>query len=572
MKLSDYIVSFFVEKGITDVFGYPGGMVTHLMDSFHIQRERINAHLCYHEQGAAFAACGYAQTRMLPGVAYATSGPGATNLVTGIAHAYFDSCPCIFITGQVNTYEGKGDLPLRQRGFQEMEVLSLVSDITKYCVQVTDATAIRYELEKAYAIAMEGRKGPVLLDIPMDVQRTNIDASSLCSYEGNASSQMEADEVTRKIYKALSKAERPCILVGAGVSASGVGSHFRQWVNEIKVPVISSMPAVDILPNSPYYYGFIGAYGARHANMIIAKSDLIISLGSRLDLRQTGVDTTHFAVNAQLLRIDIDEHEFSKKVKPDEEDLLIDLQNLMPTLTKVKYRLDDSFDTSRWINICNELKVALHHMDDKLPNTIVNCVSKLIDSDAIVTTDVGQNQVWVAQSFVPNGQRILFSSSFGAMGYSLPAAIGAYYGSGGKKIIAFCGDGGLQMNIQELQVIARERIPVKIILLNNSSLGMIRHFQEMYFKCAFVQTKKELGYTVPNFGAISQAYEIPYARCTGIDDVNDIKPFLDDNEPAFIEIFFESDTYVFPKLAMNKVPYDQEPELERKLFDYLMNL
>ena len=570
MKVSDYIVSFFIERGITDVFGYPGGMVTHLMDSLSKYSDKISAHVNYHEQGSAFAACGYAQASLKPGVAYATSGPGATNLVTGIANAYFDSIPTIFITGQVNTYESKGNFPLRQKGFQEMDVVAVTSSITKYCVQITDSKDVRYHLEKAYHMSLSGRPGPVLLDIPMNIQRADINLEESPRFENLRSDDLSyLQKILCEIEAALEKAKRPCILVGAGVQSGNVQEEFAAWIEKIKVPVVSSMLAVDILPLSQYYYGFVGAYGSRCANFILAKSDLIISLGTRMDLRQTGANTDKFAVNARLIRIDIDSNELSNKVKVHEESYISNLKDLQPLLTQS--RRDCPLSYSDWIVTCNEMKNKLENIDDLEPNRIVQKLSGLIDADTIITTDVGQNQVWVAQSFIARGQRILFSGGHGAMGYSLPAAIGAHYGSG-KKIVAFTGDGGLQMNIQELQFIAREQLPITIILLNNSSLGMIRHFQEMYFDKNYVQTKKQGGYTTPDFGEIASAYGILYYKSFGVSNIEKLDSLFSCVGPSLIEVVMEDDTYVFPKLAMGKLNQDQDPELNRELYEYLSDL
>ncbi len=222
MKASDYIVSFFIEKGITDVFGYPGGMVTHLMDSFDKYSNEISAHVNYHEQASAFCACGYAQVSNKPGVAYATSGPGATNLITGIADAFFDSIPTIFITGQVNTYESKCDLKVRQKGFQETDIVAIVSPITKYAKLIENAEDLKYELEKAYFISMEGRPGPVLLDIPMNIQRADIIVEELKSYIEVESLKEEIDENIEKVFEVLNNAKRPLILAGAGINTANV--------------------------------------------------------------------------------------------------------------------------------------------------------------------------------------------------------------------------------------------------------------------------------------------------------------------------------------------------------------
>ncbi|MBE6023222.1 MAG: thiamine pyrophosphate-binding protein [Cellulosilyticum sp.] len=570
MKISDYIVSFLIEKGITDVFGYPGGMVTHLMDSFEKYKKKISAHVNYHEQAAAFCACGYGQVANKPGIAYATSGPGATNLITGIANAYFDSAPCIFITGQVNTYEAKGDLEVRQKGFQETDIVSIVKSITKYAVQVTKAEDIRYELEKAFHISMEGRPGPVLLDIPMNIQRADVIPEELTPYI--CSSELQTNEhAVDIILKELQSAKKPVILGGHGVAISGLIQEFRTFVNLVGVPVVTSMTGKEIIAtDNEYNFGFIGAYGDRYANFIISNSDLIISIGSRLDCRQTGNNLDIFAVGAKIIRIDIDEKEIEHKIKEDEINIISNLKDLLPKLTEEQFAIKDQYVT--WLEKCKKVREKLETIDVQDETKVIKKLARLLPEETVITTDVGQNQVWVAQALhIKNKQRVLFSGGHGAMGYSLPAAIGAYYASH-KPVICFNGDGGLQMNIQELQFIARENLPIKIILLNNNSLGMIRHFQEMYFDSKFVQTKKEYGYTTPNFEAIANAYGIDYLKIESVEEIENCREVLENNKSCFIEVCLSDTTYVFPKLAMGRPIFDQEPLLERELLDELMEM
>ncbi len=569
MKLSDYIVSFLVEKKITDVFGYPGGMVTHLMDSFDKYKDQISAHTAYHEQGAAFCACGYGQISHMPGVAYATSGPGATNLITGIANAYFDSIPCIFITGQVNTYESKGCLKVRQKGFQEMDVVSVVNSITKYAIQVTQAEDIRYELEKAFSISMSDRPGPVLLDIPMNIQRAEIDPETLVGYShsGNCICSYESKDI---VFHALLQAKRPLIIAGAGVSNSGSKKVFQDLIDKLRIPVVTSMIGIDCISHeSPYNFGFIGAYGHRYANFAIAKSDLIISIGSRLDCRQTGSNKDIFAQSAKIIRIDIDAGETTNQIKKDDTVLICDIREFIPAIINdPRFRFDNRYE--HWLNQCRELKDKLKCIDNEPSNAIVREISKYVPGEVVITTDVGQNQVWVAQDFVvKSNQRVLFSGGHGAMGYSLPAAIGAYYASR-KPVICFTGDGGLQMNIQELQFIVREGIPIKIILMNNHSLGMIRHFQEMYFDSNSMQTTVDKGYTVPDFNKIAEAYGIETYTVKNMNEIPQLETVFQNATPAFIHVICNDKTYVYPKLAMNKPIHDQEPLMDRNLFDKLL--
>lgn len=574
MKLSDYIVTFFIEKKITNVFGYPGGMVTHLMDSFNKYKDTIIAHVNYHEQGAAFCACGYAQISNKPGVAYATSGPGATNLITGIANAYFDSIPCIFITGQVNTYEAKGDTSARQKGFQETDIVTIVKPITKYAVKIHNENNIKYELEKAFFISCNGRPGPVLIDIPMNIQRADINPDNLKSYKVKSHGQTSCyyDSVKNTILEMLKNSKRPVILAGNGVNTANIRNKFRDFVDLIGIPVVTSMIGRDVLPNDALNnFGFIGAYGHRCANFIISNSDLIISFGSRIDCRQTGSNLKVFAENAKIIRLDIDKGELTNKIKDDEISFLVDLKKIISIFNTEEFNIKNNY--LRWINACNKIQEELKGIGGlQYENQIIKEFSDKVPDKFIITTDVGQNQVWVAQSFVmKKNQRMIFSGGHGAMGYSLPAAIGAYYGSK-KNVICFNGDGGLQMNIQELQFIAREEIPIKIVLLNNNSLGMIRHFQEMYFDSNFVQTKKGWGYTTPDFQKVVLAYGLRYESINSIEEVSKCSNMLEDNKPCFIEINLSDTTYLYPKLAMGRPIHDQDPLLERSLFNRLIEI
>lgn len=570
MKVSDYIVEFFIEKNITDVFGYPGGMVTHLMDSFNKYHDKINAHINYHEQASSFCACGYAQMKNIPGVAYATSGPGATNLLTGIANAYFDSIPTIFLTGQVNTYESKKDMGLRQKGFQETDIVEMAKPVTKYAKYISDAKAIKYELEKAYQISMEGRKGPVLLDIPMNVFRAEVDIDTLNSYEPQIEKKLDENNIDI-IYLELLKAKRPLIIAGAGIDTSGFNTEFKKLVEKLGIPVVTSMIAIDLQNNdSKYNFGFIGAYGHRYANFLIEKSDLIITMGSRLDCRQTGSSKEFFARNAKILRIDIDEKEFENQIKPDEIHITEDIgQVIRKMLEDTRFSLQGRY--SKWLEKCKMLKEKLDKVDNEEGNKIVRKLSDVIEKNATITTDVGQNQVWVSQSFkVKDGQRVLYSGGLGSMGYSLPAAIGAYYAKK-NKVICFAGDGGFQMNIQELQFIVREKIPIKIIIFNNHSLGMIRHFQEMYFESCFMQTTAKTGYSVPDFCKVASGYGIESLQVDNVDNkIDEIQNAIANDKPMLIQINMSDSTYIYPKLAVNQPIYNQEPQLDEKLVKELL--
>lgn len=573
MKASDYIVEYLISKKVTDVFGYPGGMVTHLMDSFYKYSDRIKTHVTYHEQGAAMAACGFAQASGNIGVAYATSGPGATNLITGICNAFFDSIPTLFITGNVNTFEAKGDLKVRQRGFQETDIVGMVKNVTKYAGQIKDVDELRWALDYAFHIANSGRKGPVLLDIPMNIFRAEINPSLMKEYI--AKTEIETTPihtVISSINNELKQADRPVLLLGSGVKSCSDRNMPLRAARTLGIPVVTSMIAVDVLGDEPLCYGFVGAYGHRAANFIVSKSDLVISIGSRMDIRQIGMKRDRFAPKARIIRIDIDASELEYRVHDDEISFVCDAEQLF------KYLLENNETNFKnyeaWNKICEEIRYLLNQEDEKkdiqMANFFMHEISKHFVKDAYITTDVGQSQVWTAQSMIiKSDQKMLFSGGHGAMGYSLPASIGCYWGSG-RLVYSINGDGGFQMNMQEMQVIVRENIPVKIIVFNNYALGMIRHFQEMYFNGRYAQTVKNGGYVTPDFEGLAKAYGLPY-YC--IENENDIKEeTFNGLFPAFIEVKLPVDTYVVPKLEFGKPNHDQEPLIDRKVFEYLEKL
>lgn len=568
MKVSDYIVEFLIKEGVKDVFGYPGGMVAHLMDSFDKYKTQIAVHTNYHEQASAFAANGYAQASGKVGVAYSSSGPGATNMITGICNAYFDSIPTLFLTGQVNVYEAKGNLPIRQRGFQETEIIPIVKSVTKYCAYVGREEDIRYELEKAFYYALEGRRGPVLLDIPMNVQRMKIEPEQLRSFSTEFVKPKAGIDVGL-VVDALKNAERPVLLVGAGTKSQKARRFVNELVKKWEIPVVSSMVAIDVVPaTEEMNFGFLGAYGSRTANFIVAKSDLVISIGSRLDVRQVGGKRENFAPNAQLIRIDIDEGELAYRVNDREMHICAEAEEILSRLYEAC--IDFKHDMCKWVTVCKQIKEELDGIDDKAPNVAIKKIGRMIPADYSITTDVGQNQVWIAQSFeVKSGQNVFFSGGLGSMGYSLPAAIGVYYGSR-RPVVSFNGDGGLQMNIQELQFVAREKLPIAIVVLNNHALGMIRHFQEMYFDSNYTQTVDGNGYEAPVFGKIAEAYGIKYRKIDITGDIDD--SLFNITEPVLLEVCFNGDTHVLPKLEFGKPNQDQEPLLNRDIYERLMKL
>lgn len=530
MKVTDYIIDFLIGKGVTDIFGYPGGVICHLMDSA-TKFSKMKTHTNYNEQGSAFAACGYAQASGKLGVAYSTSGPGATNLVTGIANAYYDSIPTLFLTGQVDTYAEKGDYPVRQRGFQETDVVSITQSITKYAVRVDDVNQIKYCLEKAYAIAFEDNPGPVLLDLPADVQRANVDIDSLEGYEPESKELSYPNDISA-ITDAIALAKRPLFLVGNGVKLTFTSEYVKGIAERLGIPCIFTMPAFDVFPsNHPLNYGFLGGNGHKYANMIAAKSDLIITIGSRMCIRQIGLAREKFAPEAKLIRIDIDKESMNYKVHEDEVAISADLKSFLPQWSKVVKSFNDY---SSWKEECDSIKSENNQSADAFDAKLLKHFSRLVPADYDVTLDVGLNQLLCANHFeVKEGQHVFMSAGHGAMGYSLPAAIGVST-SVNKSVISFCGDGGLMMNVQELQYLKREQLPIKIVCINNGALGMIKAFQERNFNKNYINTTLESGYMTVDLQKLAVAFDIPYTRVSSECELEKVN--LSSNGPAFIEL------------------------------------
>ena len=568
LKGSDYIVEHLIENGVKDIFGYPGGMVTHLMDSLSKYSDKIATHINYHEQASSFAACGYSQITETPSVVFATSGPGATNLITGIANAYFDSIPVIFITGQVNTTEKKDGLLVRQRGFQETDIVSIAKPVTKTSIYVSSIEILPESLDLAFEIAMSGRKGPVLLDIPMNIQREIIEFDKIKTKASNYKEVSDSAIKLDELITCIKNSKRPCFVIGAGASSKQSKKEIKALSKIINIPIITTLMAVDLLETSDNLnFGFLGAYGARSANFILAKADLVVTIGARLDIRQVGARRSEFAPQAKLVRIDIDAGEFTYKVKEDEIQIAASSEFALEYLTN---NLKDYKCNDDWLNTCKTLKTKLEIDEISSAEQYIRKISSFIKDDVVITTDVGQNQIWVAQYYnIKNNDKMLFSGGHGAMGYSLPAAVGAHYATG-SRVICFAGDGGFQMNIQELAYIATEQLPITIIVLNNNALGMIRHFQEVFFDKNYAYTVNDNGYSSPNFTNIAKGYGIESYSVNNIEEIN--SDWFNLNKPIVIELCFEEETYIFPRLKFGNPTHDQEPFMPRELINELMDL
>lgn len=577
MKVADYIIDFLSAQKVNHIFYLIGGAIAHLVDST-IDHKNVSCITMHHEQGAAFAAEGYARCNGKLGVAMATSGPGATNLITGIGSCFFDSVPCLFITGQVNTYEYKFDLPVRQVGFQETDIVTIVSSIVKGARLVIKPEDIRRDLEWAVHLAQSGRPGPVLLDIPMNIQRAEVDPDLLQPFVADitADDKVLSTIPFDEIIKCLQEAKRPVVLVGGGVRSANACNELFAFIDKTNIPVVTSLMGTDAFSHThTSYVGMIGTYGHRSANIVLANADFLLVLGSRLDTRQTGTQPKTFARAATIVHVDIDKEELNRSVKA-KYTIQMHLKDFLQKINSYIDAGSEIFVPNEWLNYIKKCKQKFNifpiaHIGQEIdPCELINILSKKVNNDAVITVDVGQHQMWVAQFFeLQRDQRMLISGGMGAMGFALPAAIGAAFAEPKRQILVIVGDGGFQINIQELQTIVRNNLNIKIIVLNNQSLGMVRQFQDIYFNSRTEGTLA--GYNNPNFIKIADAYGITGIRLQMHKDIEEkLNQFLVQPTYSILEVALSSNTCVEPKLIVNDPIEDQDPKLSRNELKEMM--
>ncbi len=565
MKASDYVAEFLEAQGVTQVFELIGGMITHLIDSLSVKGQ-IRIVCVHHEQASSFAAEAAGRITGVPGVALATSGPGATNLLTGIGSCYFDSSPTVFITGQVNRDEQKGDRAIRQLGFQETDIVTMAKPITKMAVLVNSPEELPAILTRAFEVALSGRPGPVLVDIPMDVQRADIPGPPPRRILPAAAPAVEPAFIADML-DALSRAERPLILVGGGIRTAQAAEALRTFVDRAGVPVVNSLMGVDVLPwGHPLRVGLLGSYGHRWANLAISRSDLLVVLGSRLDVRQTGARTDEFKNGREIFHVDCEPGEMNNRVK----DCHTTVAELRPFLEAAATALQDRapIDCAAW---SEEIAESRRNWPDTAelaghgginPNQLMHDISSAPGSEkaSAYLADVGQHQMWAAQSLeVGSDQRFLTSGGMGAMGFGLPAAIGVAVVKQDRPVVLVAGDGGFQLNLQELETIARNRLPIKMVILNNNCHGMVRQFQQSYFEERYQSTLN--GYTAPDFPEVARAYRIEAGRVENPDDIPAAVEALwrDPTAPYLLEVMIDTFANAYPKLAFGHPISQMEP-------------
>lgn len=566
-KASDYLAAFLAAQGVPCVFEMSGGMITFLLDALH-RRGATRIVSMHHEQGAAFAAEGIGRMTGVPGVAMATSGPGATNLLTGIGSCHFDSSPAVFITGQVNRHEQKGASGVRQLGFQETDIVNMARPITKAAWMVEDSADLPAALTRAFAIAVEGRPGPVLLDIPMDVQRGPVDAPLPGPIRLEPVGQ-ENPEFYDDLFTHLARAERPLVLLGGGVRSGRAAGLAREFVDRLGVPAVHSLMAVDVLAHDdPRRVGMIGSYGNRWANLALGASDFLLVLGSRLDVRQTGADPNGFRKGKSIFQVDADASEMNNRVTDcrthhRQLDAFFRQALTHPCLTQAVPRPGWPAEIARLRARWPDTGEQLPHTPGINPNAFMHALSgtRAARGALAYVVDVGQHQMWAAQSLELYGdQRFLTSGGMGSMGFSLPAAVGASLADGGKRpVVVVAGDGCFQANIQELQTVRRNGLPLKMVVVNNGCHGMVRQFQEAYFDGRYQSTY--WGYSAPDFEAVARAYGMDARTVADPAEVPAAVDWLwaDPACPALLQVMVDMTANAYPKMAFGRGITEMEP-------------
>lgn len=548
IKVSDYIFDFLKSKGVDTVFSVSGGAAAHLLNS--VKDKKLNYICNYHEQACAMAAEGYFKISNKPACVLVTNGPGSSNTITGVLGAYQDSIPMIVISGQVPSNQSLSsvhNIELRQLGVQECDIISMVKSITKYAVQITDHNTIVYHLERAYEQAISGRPGPVWLDIPLDVQNKKIDISIT-----------SIQEIVNKILNS----KKPVIVTGNGIHISKSEELFLELKDVLKIPIVSTWTSKDLLnSNDPLFVGNFGLLGERSANFTIQNADLLLILGSRMSIPNIGYQHELFSPKSIKIMVDIDHNEIKKPTLKIDHQVVEDLRTFLPNLIK-EIKNKNKPDWKDWINKTQEwkLKYPVFQKEYKENKDRINSfyfmevLSKKIKDNHTIVTDMGTSYTCTMQSLQMNGKARLFTSSACcSMGFGLPGAIGSYFANPDRDVILIAGDGGFQMNIQEMQTVIHNKIPIKIFVLNNQGYLAISLMQDNLFKGNYIGSNNSSGISSPDFCKIASAYGFKTYKFKnneelelGIDDV------LSENVPTLCEISMVENQLLIPRVQSSK--------------------
>ena len=594
-RVADYIAEFCVRSGVTDIFLVSGGGIMHILDGL-ICNKNINVLCAHHEGAAAVMAEGYSRITGNIGIVMVTTGPGSTNAITGVVDAWVDSTPMLVISGQTkrsqNVYNS-GTL-LRSLGGQEVNIIPIIKSCTKYSEMVNDPEKIRYHLEKVVYYAREGRPGASWLDIPLDVQAAMIDPDKLESF----TPPKRCRDTTRKIYdqikqviKLLEDAERPVLIIGHGVRLAHAEKILLHLICTLKIPVVVSKLGQDLISyDHPFFVGLGGTKGSRAGNFAIQNSDLLLAIGSRLAIPFTGYEYKLFGRNAKKIAVDIDPIELSKNTIKLDIAIQSDAKYFIQTML-LQLKASPPRERTEWIERCRSWKeryppVTTEMITSARPVSIYDFfdkISTLATKNTILIADAGSTYFVASQAFrVKYGQRIIIPAALGTMGFSIPLAIGAYYGNPNKQIIAVTGDGSLQMNIQELQTIYHNKIPIKLFVINNGGYASIRNTQNAYFEGRLCGADCSSGVSCPDLKRISFAYKIPYEKISNPKTMYfQIQSVLGCRGPVITEVFTDPNQQIIPSVSSKVLPdgtmvsaplEDMYPFLPRDVFEKEMEL
>jgi acetolactate synthase-1/2/3 large subunit len=536
---AEILIKSLLDEGVDTIFGYPGGAVLNIYDELYKYKDKIHHVLTCHEQGASHAADGYARATGKVGVCLATSGPGATNLVTGIATAYMDSIPMVAITGNV------AKPLLGKDSFQEVDITGITMPITKHNYIVRDVNDLQNIIKDAFYIAEEGRPGPVLIDIPKDVTADKTQYAKLIPREVLRKSEYITESSLQEAVELINQSKRPLIYAGGGIGISGATSELISFAEKINSPVSTSLMCMSEFPNDhKLYTGMIGMHGTKASNLAATKCDLLITLGARFSDRV--ISNQNHIKNAKVLQIDVDPAEINKNIRVDAcivGDLKIALNKLIPLIDEKK--------NDEWVNSINDLKMIKKtglNGNELNPEVFFDKLNKLNHGDFIISTEVGQHQMWAAQYFkFKDSRTFITSGGLGTMGYGLGAAIGAQIGRSDRRVFNIAGDGSFGMNCNELVTAVKNKLPLIQVIMNNNCLGMVRQWQELFYEGRYSETTLD---RPTDYVKLAEAFGAKAFRISKVEEIDDIlRKALDSQGPVLIDYLINSDKKVFPMVA-----------------------
>ena len=559
VRVADYVLAFVAGQGVSTVFMVPGGGAMYLVDAAGTT-PGLTVVPNHHEQASAIAAEAYARINGHLGVALVTTGPGATNAITAVAGAWIESVPMLVLSGQVKRADLKGDTGVRQRGPQEVDIVSMVTPVTKYAVTVMDAADIRYHLEHAVSLATTGRRGPVWLDIPLDVQASMIDPDDLRPYAPEMTQAPSLTAEIDRIVDLINAAERPLILAGHGIRLAGAAAAFGALYERLRIPVVTTWNAMDLIPaDHELSVGKPGTVALRPPNFAVQNSDLLLTIGARLDNVVTAFNPARFGRGAKKVVVDVDAAELRKLTHPIEVKVQADAGNFIEALLAACNRIEAK-DRGGWLQRCADWK-ARYPVNDGAPFSDAGTISHYqlmqvladeIPADTLVVTGSSGLGVEAFYTVFQNkpGQRVFLTSGLGSMGYGVPAMIGAGIANGRKPFVGVEGDGSLQMNLQELATLHAQNLPVRLFIINNGGYASIRNTQRTYFAGRYVGTGSESGLFLPDTVAIAQAVGIPASRVSDAADLRAaVRRTLATEGPVILEVKVETAESLWPKVT-----------------------